>query len=136
MNPHYLELMEYLELLSHYPLDPEQHVFASAPGLYSGCKKINHKLHNNYLVVCDSLYSCNDVDDEVLEMVKAVATSVADKLQVYNVTSYQEVSCGTPQRGSYQVPLSQPGVDKSRVNQYWGLMTGSRRALPTLFSEP
>ena len=86
MNPHYLELMEYLELLSHYPehiLDPARHVFASDPRLYSGNQKVNHRLHKNYVVVRKCLYSCNDIDDEVLEMVKAAAISMADKLQAY-----------------------------------------------------
>jgi len=86
MNPHYLELMEYLELLSHYPehiLDPAHHVFASEPRLYSGSQKVNHRLHKNYVVVRECLYSCNDIDDEVLEMVKAAAIPMADKLQAY-----------------------------------------------------
>ena len=52
MNPHYLQLMEYLELLFHYPehiLDPAHHVFASEPRLYSGNQKVNHRLHKNYV---------------------------------------------------------------------------------------
>ena len=71
MNPHYLQLMEYLELLFHYPehiLDPAHHVFASEPRLYSGNQKVNHRLHKNYVVVRECLYSCNEIDDEVLEM--------------------------------------------------------------------
>jgi len=47
---------------------------------YSGNQNVNNRLHKNYLVVCESLYSCNDVSDEVLEMMKAAAISMADKL--------------------------------------------------------
>jgi len=62
-------------------LDPEYHVFASELRLYSGNQNVNNRLHTDYIVVCESLYSCNDVNDEVLEMMRAAAISMADKLQ-------------------------------------------------------
>ena len=98
MNPHSLELriprtafplsLSYEHMLDHG-------VFASEPRLYSGNQNINNRLHKDYLVVCESLYSCNDVSDEVLETMKAAAISWHT-----NVTSYWEASCGTPQRKS------------------------------------
>ena len=86
MNPHYLELMEYLELLSKHPehiLDPEHCVFASESLLYSSDPKFNHRLHKKYLVVRQSLYTHDEFDDEVLDMVKTAAISMADKIQAY-----------------------------------------------------
>jgi len=64
-------------------LDREYHVFASEPRLYSGNQNVNNRLHKNYLVVREYLYSCNEINDEVLEMMKAAAISMADKLQAY-----------------------------------------------------
>ena len=86
MNAHYLELLEFFQLLITKPftlLDLETVVFKSEPLLYSA-SKLNHRLTKKYVPVRLELYQGQDTDDSVLlSMVTAASNAMALKLQTY-----------------------------------------------------
>ena len=89
VNPHYHELLQYLELISERPrliLDPDHKVFVSEPKIYTCDDKctLNHRLHKNYQPVRTRIYETDSFDDSlVLPMVATAAVEMANKVRKY-----------------------------------------------------
>ena len=85
MNAHYLELLNYLKLLSEKPrliLDPDMQVFSSEPRIYDD-PKLDHRKGKNYIKVRERLYGSDSFDEVLFEMVKHAACAMANKLSEY-----------------------------------------------------
>ena len=81
MNKHYLELLNYLNLLTE---DPGVILDSSEPKLYNNKTSTNHRLHKNYIPVRKQLYQTQDFDEiYVITTVQVAAEAMAIKLSQY-----------------------------------------------------
>ena len=85
MNIHYLELLNYLKLLSEKPrliLDPDMKVFHSEARIYED-PKLDHRKSKNYIKVRERLYATDSFDEILFQMVQHAAHSMVKKLSQY-----------------------------------------------------
>ena len=86
MNPHFLELLEHLQLCAKNPrfwLDPQIRVFKSEPRLYAQ-NALNHRTHSNYIPVRNQLYCHDEFNEEfTFPLFASASGEMAQKLKTY-----------------------------------------------------
>ena len=69
-------------------------------------------------------------------MMKAAAISMTDKLQAYKCDKLLGGELWNPSEKVKSLLANLEPTNDDCANRYWSLMTGFRRALPTLVSKP
>jgi len=72
MGTHYLELKMFLKELSNHPegaMDQSYHMFRSESRLYTDNIKTNHRLHTKSILIHQTLFQSDNLNEKMLEII-------------------------------------------------------------------